>query len=65
MLNIIGRVLLNLEQLVFYLVNVRSGDITSGKISEDGVLEQFKNDALPNSRDLRYFLFESLPIAGT
>ena len=62
MLNIIGRVLLNLEQLVFYLVNVRSGDITSGKINEDGVLEQFKNDALPNSRDLRYFLFQSLPI---
>ena len=48
--------------MVFYLVNVRSGDITSGKINEDGVLEQFKNDALPNSRDLRYFLFQSLPI---
>ena len=26
------------------------------------MLEQFKNDALPNSRDLRYFLFQSLPI---
>ena len=54
-------------ELVFYLVNVGAGEITSRKINHDGVV-QFKGDALPISkewaRNLSLFFFESLPIIG-
>ena len=54
-------------ELVFYLVNVGAGEITSRKINHDGVV-QFKGDALSISkewaRNLSLFFFESLPITG-
>ena len=55
-------------ELVFYSTNLGAGEITSRKINHDGVVQQFKGDALPRSKEwawkLSLFLFESLPIIG-
>ena len=55
-------------ELVFYSTNLGAGEITSRKINHDGVVQQFRSDPLPISKELGWnvnlFFFESLPIIG-
>ena len=38
-------------ELVFYSTNLGAGEITSRKINHDGVVQQFRSDPLPISKE--------------